>query len=363
MNKTVKRLLFGLAIGAGIVALVLPKLPSGSEAPVEAGPPGGAAQALPVSAYVVEPVLLEDKILSTGTVLASEEVDLRPEIAGKVVEIFFREGSQVSAGEVLVKINDTELLAQYRRAEYRAKLAEDREFRQKQLLEKGGISREEYEETLNELNVFNAELDLITAQLEKTEIRAPFSGRIGLRYVSEGSYISPTSRIATLQKLDPVKVEFSVPEKYAPRVQVGDKITYAVQGLDGEFAGTIYAYEPKIDASTRTLRLRAESRNPRAQILPGAFANITLVFEQVADAIAIPSVAVVPELGGKKVFVFANGVVEARLVETGIRTDEHVQVVSGLAPRDTVITSGLQQLRPGLPVRLTGFAAQTTAAD
>ena len=252
----------------------------------------------------------------------------------------------------MLTINDAELQAEKKRLEYRLQLAEDRLRRQERLLEQGGVSQETYDQTANEVNVLRAELDLVEARIEKTRVRAPFSGAIGLRYVSEGSYISPQSRIATLQNIDPIKLDLSVPETYSSRSQAGAPIAFTVRGSDARYEGRIYAVEPQIDPNTRSLRLRAQAPNADRTLRPGAFADVTVVLETIDDALTVPAFAVLPELGGQRVFVVENGQAQSRSVETGVRTDSTVQVTSGLALQDTVITSGIQQLRPGLPVQI-----------
>lgn len=352
MNRVVKRVLIGLGILVTLVGLALPKLSARNEAPAGPAARPGGGRSLSVTTYVAVPEALRDRIYTTGTLRANEEVDLRSEASGKILQIFFEEGRPVREGQLLVKINDAELQAQLRQAEYRLRLAEDREARQRTILEKGGISREEYDATVNEVNVLRAGMDLIRAQIEKTELKAPFDGVIGLRYVSEGSYISPTTQLATLQDVSPVKVEFSIPERYAGRIRNGAEIVFTVEGQEGAFRGQIYAYEPRVESGTRTLRLRALSPNPDGRLVPGGFANVELVFEEIQGALAVPAIAVIPELGGKKVFVYKNGKAEPRQVETGLRLEDRVQIVSGLAPQDTVITSGIQTLRPGMTVTL-----------
>ena len=353
MSPTLKRvLLYGGILGV-LALLAWPKLPLSNDAPtVSGGAPagGGFGQALRVSTHVATPTTLTDRVFTTGTLLANEEVVLQSEVAGIVERIAFTEGRPVRRGQLLVKINDRELQAQIRQVEFRIRLAEERERRQRALLEKGGISQEEYDITLNEVNVLRAERELFGAQLEKTELRAPFDGLIGLRSVSEGSYLAPGTPIATIQDVTPIKVEFSIPERYASRARVGSPIEFTVEGVEGAFTGEVYAFEPQIDAGTRTLTLRAIAPNPEARLLPGAFADIEMVFSEIENALTVPAMAVIPELGGKKVFVLENGAAQPRQVETGIRTDDAVQITSGLQPSDTVITSGIQQLRPGLPV-------------
>lgn len=355
MSRTLKRVLIGVVAAGILVLLALPKLTASR------GEAGGQTamssqqQSAPlgVSTFVVEETSLQDKIVTTGTVLANEEVELRPETSGRITQIAFREGRPVQAGALLVKINDSELQAQRRRAERRLELAEERAFRQERLLEKGGVSQEEYDATVSEVDVLRAEVELIEAQIDKTEIRAPFSGLIGLRYASEGSYVSPATRIATLQSLNPAKIEFSVPEKYAAQVGLGDAITFTVEGVDGAFEGEIYAFEPQIEAGTRTLAVRARSPNPQGRLLPGAFADIEVVLSEVSDALTVPAIAVIPEQGGNRVYLYEGGTAQPRSVETGIRMADRVQITEGLAPADTIILTGLQQLRPGLPVQVT----------
>lgn len=349
---TLRRWGIGLTIAVAIVAaLAAPKLiqlAGDGEAPATET----AAEKLRVEVHRVAPVRLEEGLAAIGTVRANEEVEIVSEISGKVAAIHFTEGSRVSPGQLLLKIDDSELLAERQRALYRVELAERAEARQQQLLDDGVISTEAYDVALGELNVLRAELRLIEAQLEKTEVRAPFGGVVGLRWVSPGSYLSSQTRIASLHDLDPVKVDFSVPERYASLMRPGDGISFTVEGVDRVFAGTVYAVEPSVDEATRSLRVRATSPNPDGVLLPGTFANVDLVVRSVEDALTVPAIAVIPELGGTKVFVYADGRAEPRQVTTGIRSEDSVQITSGLDAGDLVITSGILQLQPGLEVEL-----------
>ncbi len=353
MSKTVRRILTGLLVAIALLALIWPKIRQPETAAYSGPSPSSGARALVVEGLIVTPELLRDRIFTTGSIQANEEVEMHSEASGRITGIYFQEGRPVRKGEMLVKINDSELQAQLAKAEYRVTLATDREVRQKQLYEKGGISLEEYEATLNELNVLLADVALIQAQIAKTEIRAPFDGILGLRRVSEGTYISPAVPITTIQDVDPVKIDFSIPERYAQRVNVGDVIFFSVEGIEERLEGTVYALEPRIESNTRTLTLRALSPNPGRRLLPGAFADIDLIFEEIPGALTVPAIAVIPEQGGKKVYVIRNGQAVPREVETGIRTEDRVQVISGLAPNDTVVVSGVQLLRPGIAVDIT----------
>ena len=322
-----------------------------------------AKKTLRVRAHRVFPIQLTERLAATGTVRANEEVDIVSEISGKISNIYFEEGTRVAAGVLLLKIDDSELVADRQRALYRVELAERAEARQQQLLDDGVISSETYDVALGELNVLRAELQLIEAQLLKTEIRAPFSGVIGLRWVSPGSYLSPQTRIASLNDLDPVKLDFSVPEKYSSLMRAGDAISFAVEGFERTFPGTIYAVEPSVDATTRSLRVRARCPNRDGALIPGVFANVDLVLRSISGALTVPSIAVIPELGGKKVFVFEDGAAQPRTVETGIRSESAVQITSGVAEGDVVIISGLMQLQPGLEVEIEEIPAEAGSAS
>lgn len=300
---------------------------------------------------------IDDRIFTSGSILADEEVELSAEASGIVTEIFIDEGSYVEEGELLLKINDSELQAEKQRATFRLALAEQREERQKRLLERGGISQDDYDATLNEVNVIRSELDLINARINQREIRAPFSGRIGLKYVSEGSYISPNSRIATLQALDRVKIDFSVPERYMARVTEGDKINFTVQGIDSTFSGEVYAIEPRINRETRTIQLRARSENEGHILFPGAFTNITLILDSIEDALMVPTISLIPELNSQKLYVVQNDEVSEIRVQTGIRTSKKVQITEGVAVGDTVLTTGLLQVNPGMKVNITNMGS------
>ena len=263
---------------------------------------------LPVTATIAQPSYLTNGIRSAGTLLANEEVDIVSKVPGKVTGVYFREGSVVKKGDLLVKINSDEIQAQLLKLESQVKLAEEKERRRRLLFDKQNISPEDYEIALNELNSIKAEAKYYQARLEKTDIRAPFAGRIGLRYVSEGSYVSSTTRIASLQNLEQVKVDFAVPERYAQTVRVGQSIRFTRAGSEEVYAGKIFAIEPKIDPDTRTLQVRAISRNVGGRLLPGGFAEVVLELERFEAALMVPSQAIVPELGGQKVFIQRGGV-------------------------------------------------------
>ena len=344
------------------VGLLLPKwLKSRSQ---ETAPQDSVEVAfrVPVRVETLAPAKLEERLNATGSVLANERIEIVSEISGKVDAILFEEGAKVSAGKVLVRLDTSTLEAERERARFRYELLQREEARQRQLLDDGLLSQQEYEFTVGEMNVLSAELQLRGAQLEKATIRAPFEGIVGLRSVSLGDYVSNDTRITTLQDIDPVKIEFSVPEAYARDLVVGNSIRFRVQGIDEPFEGRIYAAEPSIDPQTRSLTLRALADNPEGNLLPGAFAEVELAVRELEDALSVPSLAIVPELGGKKVDVLDEGRAEPRVVETGIRTETRVQITRGLEPGEQVIVSNIPRLARGIEVEVVEDSAEEPGA-
>jgi membrane fusion protein (multidrug efflux system) len=312
----------------------------------------GQAGALTVNGVVIVPQSLDNIVRSSGTVLASESVDLVAEAAGRIERISFNEGARVKKNDLLVKINDDDLQAQLKKTELQIQLASEQEKRQKQLFEINGISKEQYDIAVNQVSTMKADRENLVASIRKREIRAPFEGRVGLRYVSEGSYVSSTTRIASIQKISSLKVDFSIPEKYSDKVAVGDVVQFNSEETKQQFFGKLYAIEPKIDATTRTVQLRALCDNKNETIFPGSYVQIELKLKKITDAIMVPTQAVIPVLKGQTVFIRKNGAAVSVSVKTGIRNASYVQIVEGISANDTVITTGIMQLRPGMPVNV-----------
>jgi membrane fusion protein (multidrug efflux system) len=253
-----------------------------------------------------------------------------------------------------VYLNDNELQAQFQRLQYTQKLVQTQESRQKQLLAREAISQEEYDIVLNQYNTALSDIKLVQAQLEKTVIRAPFNGRLGLRQVSEGAVINASNIIVSIVNIDPIKLEFSIPERYSGLIAEGSSIYFSSESSTEEVEGKVYAFEPQIDAATRTIKLRAQSPNKSGKYLPGMFVKIRFVLDVKEDALLVPAESVIPELSGYKVFVVgADGNAEQRMIEIGTRTDTQVQVISGLKEGDLVLTTGVMQVRQGMPVKPT----------
>ncbi len=313
---------------------------------------GRSNKPLNVNALIIKEQALTDGIYTTGNLVPDEEVDLSFETSGKITEINFAEGSVVQKGQLLAKVNDRPLLAQLKKLQAQLKLAEDRVFRQNALLVKDAVSKEAYEQVKTDLATLNADIDLIKANISLTELRAPFDGVIGLRQVSEGSYASPTTIVAKLTKITPLKVEFNIPERYANQIQKGTRLTFKVEGKLNEFNASVYATESKVNPTTRTLAVRALYPNTGNTLLPGRYASVSIKLHDIPNAIAIPTEAIVPEMGKDKVFLYKDGKSIPVEVIKGIRTDSQIQILKGLQVGDTIITSGTLQLRTGLSVTL-----------
>lgn len=315
-------------------------------------PKGSGKSTINVEGIIVTPQSAADTLKLTGNIEADEKVEIRSEVSGIVERIYFSEGTPVSKGQVLLKINDVELQAQLRQAETRRQLTSENERRARLLLEKGAISQEEYDIASADFKTAQAQIQLIRAQISKTSVRAPFSGVIGLRNISPGAYISSDMLITTLVKSNPVKITFSIPEKYAGMLKVNTPIQFKVANHPETFTATVYAIQPEIEINTRTLTVRARATNPDGKLIPGTFANIAFDLNEVDDALMVPSEAIVPVQGGKKVFVYKNGKAREVMVETGSRNRSDVVVLSGLNPNDTVITSGVLSLKDSAGVNL-----------
>jgi membrane fusion protein (multidrug efflux system) len=320
-----------------------------SGAPSGGGRGGGSTL---VDFMVLKPENFDEIVVVTGTLVSNEQVDLRSEASGNITKINFNEGSRVRKGELLVKINDRDLQAQYERAVHREKLAEDRHRRQQILLQREAISQEEYDIALTEFNSLKAETQLIKAQIERTEIRAPFDGVVGLRNVSVGEFISPQITVARLVNNNPIKLDFAIPERHFGVYKVNSRVQFRIEGSNELYTATIYAVEPKIDVSTRTIQMRALAQNPDGRLFPGASASVQLPITSVKNAIMVPSESLLSEASGHRAFVYKDGVAQMRDVEIGVRTERRVQIVRGLEVGDTLVVSGILQVRPNSSLRL-----------
>ena len=323
----------------------------GTSSPMPGGGPGGkAAGPTNVRALRVVPRDLRDEISVNGSTAATEEVLVAAEVSGKITRILFQEGSFVKKGTLLVQLDEEELQAQRQRLLVRKELTQRIAERLKNLYEREGVSLQEYEIARAESDQVLAEIALIDVQISKRSIRAPFDGMLGLKMVSEGSFVSPGMAMVKLVSTNPIHLSFSVPERYNTVLKKGSLVRFKMDGSDAQYSATVIAREPQIDPATRSLKVKASAPNPGGGILPGAFAAVSVSLQSYERTIMIPTEAVIPEEGVQKVFLCRNGLAESVKIETGIRKDTDIQVLHGLNEGDTLITSGVMQLRPGAPV-------------
>ncbi|UQD56921.1 efflux RND transporter periplasmic adaptor subunit [Flavobacterium sp. K5-23] len=310
-------------------------------------------KATKLSGIVVQPQSFDNNLSLSGSIEANEQVEIRSEVSGIVQSINFQEGSNVSKGQLLFKVNDLELRAQLSQAKTKESLAAENERRAKLLLHKEAISQEEYDVARAEYASTRAQSQLINAQIAKTAVRAPFSGKIGLRSISVGTYITPSILVANLVNIGKLKITFSIPEKYANQLKTNTTLNFNVAGSTTTYTARVYAIEPTVEIATRTLQVRAITENKDGKLLPGTFADVELPLDVIKDAIVVPSQAVIPVQNGKKVFISDMGKAKEIMVETATRTDASILILSGLKAGDTVITSGVMSLKNDAPVKIT----------
>ncbi|NCC59666.1 MAG: efflux RND transporter periplasmic adaptor subunit [Verrucomicrobiae bacterium] len=359
MNKKIKIILFSsvalLVLGIALYPKIRRWLASENQtnSPAQGVRGGGAGRsALMVNATVLEPQTLNNMFHITGILLPDEEVDLTFESSGKITKIHFNEGSYVQKGDLLAKVNDAPLQAELKKLEAQMPLAEDRLYRQQTLLEKDAISQETYQSVSTQLETLKAEIELVKARIRQTELRAPFSGMIGLREVSEGAYASPTVVVARLTKISPLKIEFSLTQNFVNLIKPGTEITFTVENDLKAYDASVYAVESRLDVQTLSLFARARYANSDGKIKPGQSAKISIKLDQINDAIVIPSISSVKEMGRDITYIYENGMAKEVEIITGMRTSSSVEVISGLSVGDTLLTTGVMQLRSGMPVEI-----------
>lgn len=346
---TMKKILFAVIVVGIVGAVVLLSKNGKSSAPATQGGPA-PSKGLSAEVVVVNDTTLEENISVLGTLYANEEVELASEVAGRLVKINFQEGQFVKKGQLLFKLDDSELQGRLRILEARRNFVNSSVARMEALYKAEAVSREEYENELNSLEVLDAEIDLIKVQIEKTGIIAPFDGKTGIRRISQGAYVSPNTTLVNLEDMGDVKVEFAVPEKYSSKIKPGDKITFTVENNQRTYKAVVNVVDPKIDRTTRSLFVRAKADNPDFELVPGSSASIEVALGSKTKSLIVPSQSLIPNLSGYSVFVVQNGKAVQTSVTIGIRTSNSVQVISGLTKGDTVMTTNLLRVKEGLVI-------------
>lgn len=324
-----------------------------NNSPTQRSSSGGRGQSsLNVNATILKYQNLDDVFRTKGLLIPDEEVNLSFETSGKITEIYFKEGSTVKKGDLLAKVNDKPLQAELKKLEAQRPLAEDRVFRQKSLLAKDAVSQEAYESVNTELGKLNADIELVKAKIAQTELRAPFTGVIGLRLVSEGAYATSSTIISKLTKITPLKIEFSVNERQANDIKPGTVLHFTLDNDLNRYQASVYAIESNLDRQTLTLKVRAIYQNTGGKLKPGHSANIEIKLQEIKNTLVIPSISTVAEMGRDIAYVYKNGKAYQVEIKKGMRTAASVQILNGLIPGDTLLISGVMQLRDGMPVTI-----------
>jgi membrane fusion protein (multidrug efflux system) len=300
---------------------------------------------------------VSEEVEVPGSLMPFEETAIRAEVGGRIVELNIQEGSVVQRGTLMVKLFDKDLQAQLRKLQVQLKINEKTEERNRELLKINAISQQDYD--LSSLNVENLKADIESTQIaiSKTEIRAPYQGTIGLRNVSLGSYVSPADIITIIRQVDRLKLDFSIPEKYAREIGKGYVVKFRVDGGSREHQARVIATENSVDQNTRTLKIKALVNEKHPELVPGVFAKINLQLGKDNEALLVPTQAVIPNIRNKQVILFRKDSALFTVVETGIRDSAYIQVLSGIKKGDTVITSGIMAIRPNAKVKITKVKA------
>lgn len=307
---------------------------------------------LTVEGYRVDYKNISDDIEVPGTLLPAEVTELRSEVSGRIIQLNINEGTEVKQGSLLVKLFDKDLQAQLRKLEVQLQIAIKSEERQRELLSINGISQQEFDLTALQADNLRADIETIKIAISKTEIYAPYDGKIGLRNVSLGSYLSTNDVIATIRQVKQLKLEFSIPEKYAKSIDKGYRVKFRVDGGNQEHTGVVLATESGVDQATRTLRVRALVNGNNPELVPGIFAKVQLQLGSNAKALLVPTQAVIPQARNKQVILLRGDSAVFTVVETGLRDSAFVQITNGLKVGDTVITTGLMAIRPNAKIKV-----------
>jgi membrane fusion protein (multidrug efflux system) len=316
-----------------------------------------ASGPMTVDAFVIKQSTVSENVEVPGSLRPFEETEIRAEVGGRIVQMNVKEGSVVQKGTLLVKLFDEDLKAQLRKLQVQLKIKEKTEERNRELLEISGISQQEYD--LSTLEVENLRADIETTQIaiSKTEIRAPYKGTVGLRNISLGSYISPSDIVTTVRQVDQLKLEFSVPEKYAREIGRGYEVKFRVDNGQQQHTAKVIATENNVDQATRTLQVRAVVNGNNPELVPGVFAKVNLQLGKNEKALLVPTQAVLPNIRNKQVILLRGDSVRFTVVETGIRDSAFVEITQGLNVGDTVITTGLMAIRPNARVKVTKLSS------
>ncbi|MBL0057234.1 MAG: efflux RND transporter periplasmic adaptor subunit [Chitinophagaceae bacterium] len=325
---------------------------SNSDKKSNAGPPPKPPTPK-VEGFIVKTMMVSDKAELPGSIMANETTEIHSEVSGRLVYLNINEGKTVGKGALLAKIYDGDLQAQLKKLNVQVAVAEQTVKRMGELLKIGGVSQQEYDLSVLQVNTIRADMDIVRTNISRTEIRAPFSGSLGLKNISSGAYITPATTITTIRQNSQLKLDFTLPEKFTSSIKTGQMVDFMVEGNPKRYTARVMATESGLEENTRSLNIRCIVTNNDGKLLPGVFAKVMSDFNEDPNGLMIPSQAILPQARGKKVILYRGGMTRFVDITTGIRDSALVQVVSGLNAGDTIITTGLMSLKPDIKVEIT----------
>jgi membrane fusion protein (multidrug efflux system) len=298
-----------------------------------------------VEVFIIEANTIQENIELPGTILSGDETTLQPEISGRLTYLNIPEGKTVAKGTLIATIYDGDLRAQLQKLKTQLDVQQEKVKRYEALLKIDGVSKQEFDLIKLETANIQADIAIVETNLKRTQIRAPFTGQLGLKQVSSGAYVSPQTILTTIRNMSDLVIDFSIPEKYTARIGIGTTVQFNIEGSNNKYEAKVFASESGITENDRNLKLRARIINRDASLLPGNFVKVKVQFEPRNNAIMIPSNAVIPQARTKQVAVVKNGIVHLTSVETGFRDSARVEIINGLEIGDTIVTTGLMRIK------------------
>jgi membrane fusion protein (multidrug efflux system) len=302
--------------------------------------------------YIVASQTLSQDIEVAGSLLAAEEVELHPEISGRVTDVLFKEGGNVSQGSVLLKLYDADLQAQLQKLLVQLATAEQTAGRFAALLKINGVSQQEYDLNVLAVNNIKSDINIVRTNISKTSLRAPFSGKVGITPISKGAYVTPQTVITSLRRLTQLKLEFAVPEKYGQSMKNGNGVQFTVENNTSVFDAKIIATENTIAEDTRSLKVKALVKKKDSSMIAGGFIKVKIPLGKNDSALMIPTQAIIPRARGKEIVVLKNGKASMIPVITGYRGTTQVEITEGIKSGDTVLLTGLLSIKQGNKVKI-----------
>jgi membrane fusion protein, multidrug efflux system len=339
-----------MTIRLSIITAILALTSCGDKDKKITAAPAGKPSVSKANGYIVRTAALSDDIELPGTLVANETAEVHPEVAGRIVYLNINEGRYVAQGTVLARLFDGDLQARLKKLRVQLAMAQTTEQRQAKLLAIESIAKQDYDMALLNVNTIKADMEILRVDIGKTIIRAPFSGRLGLKNISKGAYVTSATNIATLHQVSTMKLDFALPEKYLTSIKERQLVYFITPGNSKRYMATVEITNPQITENNRSLMVRARVQNPDAGLLPGGFAQVSLRFEPETAAIMVPTQSIIPQARGKKVVLYQNGIAKFTDVTTGLRDSATIQVTSGLKEGDTILVTGLLSIKPDAKV-------------